>query len=62
MLTFTLLITLLLPDGADYTLTAGANLTRAQCDAASVKAIVQLESTLSVAQIGDVRCVEERGA
>lgn len=56
MLTFTLIVILLYPAGGTMMLEAGGNLTRAQCEAAVPRVQIQLEQTLSEADVLLVAC------
>lgn len=56
MLTFTLLVSLLMPSGEVQSLLLGEGMTREKCDREAVRAQVQLTDTLSVAQLVEIRC------
>jgi len=56
MLTFTLLVSLLMPSGEVQSLYLGEGMTRDKCDREAVRAQTQLLDTLSVAQLVEIRC------
>jgi hypothetical protein len=56
MLTFTLLVSLLMPSGEVQSLYLGEGMTRDRCDREAVRAEAQLTQTLSVARVVEIRC------
>ena len=56
MLTFTLLVSLLMPSGEVQSLLLGEGMTRDKCDREAVRAEAQLLQTLSLATVVEIRC------
>ena len=62
MLTFSLIVILLYPEGDTMRFEFGASLSRDACQTAIVRTQLQLEQTLSTAMVHSVSCEPERNA